>query len=248
MPVLLLLLSFLATGSDEMASEKYCFDVNAEIAAKKFEAIKVPSDFVTLDENCLIIQMRPHRRELIQRFLLSSIPGARVAFSSEEVRREPCRLKVEKEKVLSESTTKLGFDPRNAQARQTTSKKQGMDVMRIETLSEFEMQVNQDKVKGTCRFITPKRYDITLEVVKLPRPVIEAPLPPGTIIVINNPPQVQQTMKLKTTLQLNQGDRLEVGEILTQLKNQDNSVSLSPSGTVEKTRQTGSEKVCLGLQ
>ena len=128
---MLLLFSFLSFA-EEMSSEKYCFSskFQALTAKQKFRAIQVGSDIVTSDENCLIIQMKPHRREMIQRYLLSSIPGTRVAFSSAEIRREPCLLKVEKEKHSNSHNLNAGYE-KHPVLNKHEQKSFGSEVMQI---------------------------------------------------------------------------------------------------------------------
>ena len=91
MLIMLLLFPLFVEAADDMATEKYCFPSGpvASLAHKKLEAIQVASDVVTLDENCLVIQMRPHRREFIQKYVLSSVNGGSVNFSSADMHFSP---------------------------------------------------------------------------------------------------------------------------------------------------------------
>ncbi|MFP5386114.1 MAG: hypothetical protein ACLGHN_08555 [Bacteriovoracia bacterium] len=245
---ILLLLFPLFLHAEDMSSEKYCFSVPAKVAVRKFEGIQLPSDVVTEDGNCLIIQMEPHRRELIQRYILSSVPGANIAFSSADIRREPCRLKVEKVKSLNSQKRSAGIIQYQVGANQNDSKEAGKDTMQIETLGEFQFAVDQDEILGKCRYINPKRYEITLEVKKNLKPVTPVNLPPGTVVVVNQPPPDQQTMSLKTELQLNLGDRIEIGQLVRELKDKGHTITINPSATIETKDQSGSEKVFLSLQ
>lgn len=247
---MLLLFPLLVIASDDVASEKYCFPSSsqARLAGKKFSAIQVASDKVTLDENCLIIQMRPHRRELIQRYVLSSVRGGSVTFSSEDIQREHCKLKVEKIKHVNKSKFTGGLENQQVFANQTETIANSSDVMQIDTLSDFQLAVNQDEILGKCRYLTPNRYEISLEVRKNPKPVVPANLPPGTVVVLQNPPPDQNTMLLKTVLELNRGERIEVGDLIQKLKDNDQSVNINPSLKIENQQQSASTKVFLSLQ
>jgi len=242
--IMLLLFSLQASASDP-ASEKYCFGSPHEsaIAREKFKAIQVPSDQLTMDGRCFTIQMSEHRHELIQRFMRSSFPGVSISFSSEDVRRDPCELKVEKEKNKEQNGTEISLNGLN----QSTSTMNGSDVLKIQTLKDFQLTVDQDEIKGRCRFINPNRYEISLEVRKNPKPLVPTTLPPGTIVVVNNPPPDQETSTLSTTIQLNRGERIEIGSIVKDLRNKGHDVSISPELKVESSSQNGSEKVFLSV-
>lgn len=246
--IMLLLFSTLAF-SEDMSSEKYCFtSVNQSLIAKqKFGGLQVPSDVVTSDEHCLMIQMRPHRRELIQRYMLSTFPGVSISFSSEEIKREHCILKVEKVKNKNSDNTEAGFN-QGITLNQSNSTSDGSETMTIQTLKDFELSVDQDQIKGTCRYITPSRYEITIEVRKNIKPIVPVVLPPGQVVVTNQPPADQETSSLETQLQLNKGERIEIGEIVKKLKNKDNNININPSLNIETSSQNSVEKVFLSLQ
>lgn len=246
----LLLLFPIMVAAEDMASEKYCFSslLATQTAQKKFSGIQVGSDVVTIDDNCLVIQMMPHRRELIQRYILSSVPGATLAFSSADVRRELCKLKVEKIKNENKSSLNGGINEVNASASQTDSTSEATEVMQIDTLNEFKLSYNQDEIVGNCRHITPDRYEIKIEVRKNPKPILPVNLPLGSVVVINQPPPDQKTMVLQTELQLTRGERIEVGDLIQKVNHKDRSISINPTLTVENQQQVASEKVFLSLQ
>lgn len=249
MLITLLLFSSLAMAED-MASEKYCFSsAGKSLSAKhKLTAIQVPSDVVTSDDNCLVVQMRPHRRELIQRFVLSSFPEASVSFSSEDVRREPCRLKVEKQKVKTGDDLNIGVNQQGGIITKTDSIGNTSETMQIQTLKDFELSVDQDEIKGSCRFINSNRYEISLTVRKNPKPIVPTALPPGTIVVLNQPPADQETMVLHTQLQLSRGEKIDIGGVVKDLEYKNKSVTIKPDLKHETLGQSSSEKVWLSLQ
>lgn len=244
---MLLLFTALSWSDDDFSSEKYCFGSpsQATSALQKFSAIQVNSDKVTQDSDCLIVQMRPHRRELIQRYFLSSYPETRISFSSAEVKREPCKLKVEKiRSVYSESTSAEYTGVFNA-TQELKAETQRED-MEIETLGTFTLTVDQDEIKGTCRFINPKLYEITLEVAKTLRPLVPN-VPPGTIVIVNNAPEDQETSALKTQVQLSHGEKIEIGNLIREKKNKDQKVDVKPHLNIETASKKSEEKVFLSL-
>jgi hypothetical protein len=87
-----------------------------------------------------------------------------------------------------------------------------------------------------------------LEVKKNLKPTVPVNLPPGTIVVLKQPPPDQETMSLKTELQLNRGDRIEIGQLVRDLKDKGHTITINPSVTIETKDQVGSEKVFLSLQ
>ena len=100
LPILFMALAFAA--DDELSVETYCFSsemVRARVE-KKLSSILVNSDKVEAESNCLTVQMRPHRRELLQSYTRKLDPDMNVTFSSAEIKREPCRLQVEKIRTI----------------------------------------------------------------------------------------------------------------------------------------------------
>jgi hypothetical protein len=243
---MLLLFTSLLHADDDMSSEKYCFSIPPQIARQKLSAIQVPSDVVSEDGNCLVVQMRPHRRELIQKYMLSAIPGASVNFSSAEIKSQPCKLKVEKEKTKITEQTDVALNQFPAAAT-TKIEKNGSEDIQIETLGAFELTVDQDQVKGNCRFIHSDRYEITLEVRKNLKPIIPVELPPGAIVIVNQVPTDQETSVLKTQVQLRRGEKIEVGSVLKKANVKDQQVEINPNLIIETESQHTSEKVFLSL-
>lgn len=231
-----------------MSSEKYCFSSPAEslLAQNKIKAILVPSDSATPDGQCMVIQMRPHRRELIQRFIKNELPETRITFSSVDILREPCKLQVEKEKLSH--LDKLNVTMSNSSLSQQNTTGSGTEKMHIQTLKDFELAVNQNQIKGSCRFLNSDRYEITIEVRKNPKPIVPVGLPSGTIVVLNQPPPDQETMVLQTQLQLSRGQRIELGGVVKELKNKDTQVDIKPSLNIETQNHNNSERVYLSLQ
>jgi hypothetical protein len=249
MLITLLLFSFLVQA-DDMSSEKYCFSSPSQSSDAKYRlsAVQVSSDVVTSDGNCLVVQMRPHRRELIQRFILSSFPGTSVSFSSEDVQREPCRLKVEKIKIKTRNGLEAGINQKGVLLNQSDSEGATTETMQIQTIKDFELSVDQDEIRGTCRYLNSNRYEISLTVRKTPRPIVPVGLPPGTIVVVNQPPPDQETMVLQTQVQLSRGERIDIGGVVKDLKYKNKTVDIEPDLKYEASGQTASEKVWLSLQ
>ena len=213
------------------------------------QAILLPSDLVTEDESCLVIQMRPHRRELVQTYLKQLNPNVAISFSSAEIRREPCKLKVEKIRETDSTKISGAANQNGSSVLGENTKSQSIETMQITTLNDFELLVNLESIKGTCRYVKATRYEISIEVRKDARPLLP-PVPPGTVVILktNQLPPPQETSKLQTTIQLNEGDRIEIGTLIQDLKKKNSEVSIEPSASGSVIDGANTEKVFLSLQ
>jgi hypothetical protein len=244
--IILLLISWNLWASDP-SIEKYCFsDLSSLQAEAKFDVIRVQSDKVIKEDHCLVIHMSDHRRELIQKYLLS-LSGASLAFSSANIKREPCKLRVEKirKKGLQKTEASVN-DGLSVSSTQTNS--ESTETLMIETLKEFALSVDQDDIDGECRFVNENRYELKIEVKKNARPLAPVQLPAGNIIVVNQAPPPQETMLLKTQIQISRGERIEIGNIVRKLKNDGNKVDIKPELNLEKLAGQDQESVFLSLQ
>jgi hypothetical protein len=120
--------------------------------------------------------------------------------------------------------------------------------MDIQTLKDFELTVDQDQVKGTCRYINQNRYEIALEVRKNIKPIVPVALPPGTIVVLNQAPPDQETSVIQTQIQLSRGERIELGGVIKKANGKDRTVNIKPEFNIETSDHNSTEKVFLSLQ
>lgn len=245
----MLILLSASFAQDDLALETYCFSSVASRmrVEKKLPAILVPSDKLESEKACLTVQMKPHRRELIQNYTRSLDDSMLVKFSSAEKKNEPCRLQVEKIRQLKKDTTNIQL---SQQPDATTSEaiETSKDIMEITTLDNFSLTVSQDAIEGKCRFITKDTYEILISARRDPKPLVPADLPPGTIVIAQTPPPEQKTISVSTTLQLRRGDKVEIGSIVRDLRKKENAVDLNPEATVSNTAGQEEEKVFLSFQ
>lgn len=231
--------------------EEYCFSsvARTQQVSQRLKFIMVPADKMELNERCFTISTPSHRRELIQNYVRKIDPSVQINFSSAELRREPCHIKVEKVRTLNSNsvggkvTTDISINLAAEQSAETST-----DTSTIQTIKEFELTVNQDSIKGECRVINQSLYEITLVVAKDAIPLVP-PLPPGTVAVVTDAQiyKTQQTSKLQTTLQLQRGQRMEIGNVVRQLRNDAHKVDIQNSAGVDKTTGTENERVFLSL-
>lgn len=243
--LVLFTLPILAQDND---SEKYCFDgqQKREKLHRELTPILVPSDQVSVSERCLTVSMKPHRRELIQNFIRQHQPEVLISFSSAEILRESCKLKVEKITHLSSQGMDVTIQPAAPTAEAEVKTPEAKQVSQIQTLSDFELVFNQDVIKGSCRFITSEKYEITLNVRKDSKPLLLG-VPTGAVDIINSPPPDQTTANLKTTLQLTRGSRVEVGSVVRDLRLKDQKLIIDSEVNLRNTYQNSNETIYLSL-
>lgn len=237
--------------AQDPAIEEYCFSSVGKMKeiSSRLKFILVPADKIQEDENCFTVSTPSHRRKLIQNYVRRLDPAVQIGFSSAEVRREACHIKVEKIKTKIKEATGGGISTGLIPTAETNQiSGEAKDVSSIQTIKEFELTVNQDVIKGECRAINPTRYEISIEVRKDAKPLIPG-LPPGSSVVVPDAqiPKDQETSKLQTTLQLNVGDRLEIGSVVKNLKDEARKIDLNSGAAIENTDGSQHEKVFLSI-
>ena len=238
----------------EMAIQEYCFDSTARMneALEKFKTIIVPSDQIKKNDHCATIISSMHRRELIQHYIRKIDSNVHISFSSEEIKRDPCKLKIERQKMLHQVTVEAsGSLEKNivVSASNKDINQSRKEVMSLQTLKDFELSVQNHTIKGTCRAITPQRYEVTLEVRQDPVHHIP-PLPPGTFVNQSHHPlpKNQDVSKLMTSLQLTVGERIEIGKIVRDLKDKNSNVDIGTGASAKEISEDGTEEVFLSLE
>jgi hypothetical protein len=234
-------------SADTQAVEKYCFSSPSrmENAYSQLLPITLPTDEVHKQNNCILVTTELHRRELIQRYLRSIDSTLRVNFSSLEIKRDPCLLKIEKikvsqaEKQSGELSNRPYFEVSNSQGKAS-------EVFHVKTFKDFHLSVDQDAIQGECRFITPDRYEITLRVRKEAKP-LTPPIPAGSVVIVTTPPPDQKTMNLETQLQLQRGNKVEIGSIVIKLKDDSHKIDATKKAEMKKENNNAVEKVFLSL-
>lgn len=236
-------------AEDELAVETYCFssDMVRMRVEKKLGNILVPSDKVESEKNCMTVQMRPHRRELLQNYTRNLDPDMNVTFSSAELKREPCLLQVEKIRTLKSKNTNVEVSQTPA-ANETQVEGTSKDVMQIQTIDKFSMTVSQDAIEGNCRYINKDLYEITISARRDPKPIPPPNLFVNGIAVVQTPPPDQKTISVSTSLQVTKGSRVEIGSIVRDLRKKDRDVNIKPEAQIENTDQQEDEKVFLSFQ
>jgi hypothetical protein len=224
--------------ADDLVVEKYCFHTvpNAERAHAYFKSIAVPSDKVVKDNSCLIIGIKPHRRELVQKLLLSAYPHLSITFSSQELSKDPCELKVEKSRLLKDQNEGINIG-KIPQVQTDEKNKFNVETMHITTLKDFKLTVDQSTITGECRYVNPQSYEVTLSVRKDAKPNL----------VITTPPADQESSILKTQIQLQRGSKIEIGSIVQELKAKSRNIDNSPRAESKVNERYLQEKIFLSI-
>lgn len=247
-----LLFLSLSTFAQDNAIEEYCFSSPSKMlmVLNKTKFILVPADKVQSDGSCFTVNTPSHRRELIQNYVRRIDSNVGISFSSVEFKREHCHIKVEKIKKLQRDTT-AGSMATNSSIGISTDQQRGesKDISTIQTMKEFELAMNQESILGECRAITPDRYEIKIEVKKEARPLLPPTLP-GTVVVIPDAkiPPPQETSNLTTTVQLTRGQKIELGSIVKDLKNDGKKLDVSSGVSIENSEGSEIEKVFLYIE
>ena len=247
----LLFLSMTAFSQDN-AIEEYCFSSPSKMVMvlSKTKFILVPVDKLQSDGSCFTVNTPSHRRELIQNYVRRIDPTVSISFSSFELKREHCHIKVEKIKKLQRDSTVGSINTDNSFGISTEQQRgESKDILTIQTMKEFELAVNQHSILGECRAITPDRYEIKIVVKKEARPLLPS-VPPGTVIMIPDakitPPQ--ETSNLSTTVQLTRGQKMELGTVLKDLINDGRKIDINTGAGIENTEGIATEKVFLYIE
>ena len=250
--ILWLLIYQLFAFAQDQAIEEYCFsnETKMQQVQSRLKFILIPADKIELNQNCFTINTPSHRRELIQNYVRRIEPNAQIAFSSAELKREHCKIKVEKVRKKNGDGLAAGIDVKLNPSIDTNQKMQiGSDITNIQTMKDFSLAVNQDSIMGECRAINSDRYEITLTVKKEATPLLP-PLPAGTVVVVANvqiPKEPQQTSLLQTTVQLNRGQKMEIGSVVKNLRNDSKKIDLNTGANLDHTNDDHNEIVYLSL-
>ncbi len=238
----------------ETSIQEYCFgsSMRSSQVVENLKFILVPSDQLKRSDQCFTLISSPHRRELLQNYIRKLEPAVQISFSSAEIKRDPCKLKVERMKVSNqvENEGEANIQGKNVFLTASSQQSSGtsQETMTLQTLKDFEFQVQKSSIKGTCRPITPNRYEITLEVRQ--NPVKKFPdLPPGTVInMANYPiPEAQETSVLATSLQLTTGQKIELGKIVKDLHDKSFKTNLPNDAVGSEKISDTSEQVFLSI-
>lgn len=222
----------------ENSVEQYCFSSPSrmELVLNKTKPLLLPSDQINKESHCFTLQLPEHRRELIQNYIRGIAPDLKVTFSSAEIRRDPCKLKVEK--IGSNNSSDINISLEEASSK--NQKLENKETMQIQTLKEFQLVVNQEAIKGECRYINQDRYEIKIAVAKFPKPILYNS--------VENTPKDEQTFSLQTQLQLNRGERINIGSTVKDIRAKEHSIKIEPSAEYKDLDGNINEQVYLSLE
>lgn len=239
--------------ADNISIETYCFPSihESQKAQESAKYLLLPQDKIEAKGECFSVFANETRRELTQKYLLSSYPRMKVSFSSaESSMNEVCDLQVEKTKMSSKTNSHIQIsNSGHAGSQHRTESSQEKSYIKAMSGHPFELLVDQQKIAGKCRYITSHRYEIEFSMQFIPKPIISG-LPEGATVIVTNPPVPPDQIgtSLSTTVQLMKGQMIEIGAIAKKLNDQGSSISLVPQFGLEKTDNDSQEKIYLMIK
>ncbi len=245
---LLLLLFSLMISAQDQAVEKYCAITphESQLLMRDLTPLILPSEEMVKQDNCLILKLKPHRRSFFEAYVLKKFPNTHISFSSAEIKRETCFLKVEK--IKRKKADVIEVSSSDLRASSESSQEVQKETINIQTVNDFELIADQTQIKGNCRYITKNLYEIKITVHQNPKPLSPPNLPQGTIVIINNPPPKQETTSLSTEIQLNRGQIIELGSFIKKIKNDHHDISIKPNLEIDQLESMSEEQVFLSLE
>jgi len=238
------LLSRLVFAQD-LAIQEYCFDSTQRLAdiTKRMKIVLLPSDQMRTDGTCLTVRSSEHRRELIEKYLLHLAPEARITFSSAPPTKNLCSIQLERITEQKDSTQEAAINSDKLTLQASAKNNQQTETSQIKTIDVFEFIYEQKQFKGKCRYINANLYELDFEIKNVPIPPVVtygnsnqlAPQPPSSAI------------QAKMAVKLARGERVEVGQVLKNLKEQENTINSSPSFEAQKTKRFKTEILYLSI-
>ena len=80
------------------------------------------------------------------------------------------------------------------------------------------------------------------------KPSVPVTLPTNTFAAASKSPPDQETSVLQTQLQLNRGEKIDLGGVIKKTNAKDSSVNIKPELNIETRDQDSTERVFLSLQ
>lgn len=221
--------------------EKFCF-------ASKMEALKAQGqiefiliknqDKTLLEEDCLTVAVGQERVELVQRWIKSHYPAARLSFSSSTPSTEECRLKFKKLSKIQLNSQGAGLNQQRVNVQASAQIDEAQDIRMIRTLSgkKSVLELDRFRLSFTCTYHSSQSYTLELkgETIPLPARTSTTVTAFGTTQTTETPAQNLQT--IETTLSLRKNEEINLGQIFKKLDNKTTALDLQ-NPSLEK--QTG---------
>ena len=244
MKKLFLSILFITTSAYAQMIDTYCFNTPAESvqAQNSIRNLLLAGDTIDSQDECFMLTIAESRRELIMKYLRNSQPSMKLGSPVLQNRAvEMCSLKVEKVKtynaVQTQAQAQINSIP-TATIGNTSSK--STETSQIKTLANtpFDMQIDQNKIQGKCKFRSSTRYEIEFSMIFVPKPIIQG---------VVTPPEPQQGTSLSTVVLLNQGEKLEIGGVVKDLTEKASKADLLPQFSYDETQGQSQEKIYLTI-
>ena len=227
--MLIFIFSTLVFASQQV--EKFCFASKAEAqkAQGQIEFILIKNqDKTLLEDDCLTVALGSERVELLQRWVRSHYPAARLSFSSSQPSSEECRLKFKKLSKTQLNTQGAGVNQQRVNVQAGSQIDEAQDIRMIRSLSgkNAVLELDRFRLSFTCTYHTSQSYTLELkgETIPLPARTTTTVTTFGATQTTEVPAQNLQT--IETTLSLRKNEEINLGQIFKDLNSKNTDLNL----------------------
>ncbi|MCE3012738.1 MAG: hypothetical protein LW878_06690 [Proteobacteria bacterium] len=228
--MLIFIFATLALATQQV--EKFCF-------ASKMEALKAQGqiefiliknqDKTLLEEDCLTVAVGQERVELVQRWIKSHYPAARLSFSSSSPSTEECRLKFKKLSRTQLKSQGAGLNQQRVNVQAGVQMDEAQDIRMIRTLSgkKAVLELDRFRLSFICTYHSSQSYTLEIkgETIPLPPRITSTTVTAyGATQTIETPAQNIQT--IESTLSLRKNEEINLGQIFKNLDNKSSDLNL----------------------
>ena len=227
--MLILFFATLALATQQV--EKFCF-------ASKMEALKAQGqiefiliknqDKTLLEEDCLTVAVGQERVELVQRWIKSHYPAARLSFSSSSPSTEECRLKFKKLSRSQLNSQAAGLNQQRVNVQAGVQIDEAQDIRMIRTLSgkKSVLELDRFRLSFICTYHSSQSYTLEIkgETIPLPARTTTTVTNFGATQTTEIPAQNLQT--IESTLSLRKNEEINLGQIFKNLDSKNKDLNL----------------------
>ncbi len=239
--MLIFLFISLALASQQV--EKFCFPSTSEAtkAQGQIEFILIKNqDKTLLEENCLTVAVGSERVELVQRWVISHYPTAKLSFSSSTPSTEECKLKFKKLSRSQLNTQSAGVSQQRVNVQAGVQIDEAQDIRMIRTLSGKKSVLELDgfRLTFTCTYHSSQSYTLELrgETIPLPARTTTTITAYGATQTTEVPAQNLQT--IETSLSLRKNEEINLGQMFKDLNSKNKDINLNNPNLSKQTGES----------
>lgn len=239
--MLILFFATLAMATQQV--EKFCF-------ASKMEALKAQGqiefiliknqDKTLLEEDCLTVAVGQERVELVQRWIKSHYPAARLSFSSSSPSTEECRLKFKKLSRTQLNSQGAGLNQQRVNVQAGVQIDEAQDIRMIRTLSgkKAVLELDRFRLSFICTYHSSQSYTLEIkgETIPLPARTTTTVTAFGATQTTETPAQNLKT--IESTISLRKNEEINLGQIFKNLDNKNTDLNLKNPNFANQTGES----------